>query len=133
MRDMIKLLERVVELGRPVLVLAEDVEGEALAALVVNRLRNTLQCAAVKAPGFGDRRKRQLEDIAALTGGRMIAEELGIKLENVTVEDLGEAQRVVITKDHTTIIDGAGNEADIQSRISQIQNQIANTTSDYDR
>jgi chaperonin GroEL len=133
MRDMIKLLERVVELGRPILVLAEDVEGEALAALVVNRLRNTLQCAAVKAPGFGDRRKRQLEDIAALTGGRMIAEELGIKLENVTVEDLGEAQRVVITKDHTTIIDGAGNEADIQSRISQIQNQIANTTSDYDR
>ena len=111
MRDMIKLLERVVELGRPILVLAEDVEGEALAALVVNRLRNTLQCAAVKAPGFGDRRKRQLEDIAALTGGRMIAEELGVKLENVTVDDLGEAQRVVITKDHTTIIDGAGNEA----------------------
>ena len=132
MRDMIKLLERVVELGRPILVLAEDVEGEALAALVVNRLRNTLQCAAVKAPGFGDRRKRQLEDIAALTGGRMIAEELGVKLENVTVDDLGEAQRVVIT-DHTTIIDGAGNEADIQARISQIQNQIANTTSDYDR
>ncbi|MFT4622873.1 MAG: chaperonin GroEL, partial [Myxococcota bacterium] len=133
MRDLLKLLEKVVELGKPIMVLAEDVEGEALAALVVNKLRNMLKGVAVKAPGFGDRRKRMLEDIAILTGGRMIAEELGVKLENVTLEDLGQATRVVIRKDETVIIGGAGSDDAIQARIKQIKAQIEETTSDYDR
>jgi len=132
MRDLVKLLDRVVQTGRPVLLLAEDIEGEALATLVVNRLRGVLQCAAVKAPGFGDRRKQMLGDIAELTGGKLIAEELGIKLENVELIDLGEAKRVVITKDNTTIVDGAGSPEAILARINQIEAQIENSTSDYD-
>ena len=133
MRDLLKLLERVVEVGKPVLIIAEEVEGEALAALVVNNLRKTIVCCAVKAPGFGDRRKRMLEDIAVLTGGKMIAEELGMKLENVTLDQLGRCARVVVNKDNTLIIDGRGSDADIQARIKQIKAQIEETTSDYDR
>jgi chaperonin GroEL len=133
MRDLMKLLEKVHTTRKPVLFVAEDIEGEALATLVVNKLRGTLQAAAVKAPGFGDRRKQMLGDIAALTGGTLIAEELGLKLDTIETDKLGQARKVVITKDSTTIVDGEGESDAIQGRISQIRNQIENTTSDYDR